>query len=61
MRAAFPQAKGKGEQVDFRNVLKTRVSVERKSYASGSTAQSDFRDSLKKRTVWDHCIIHISV
>ena len=50
-RAAFPQARGKGEQVDFRDVLKKKVSVERKTYSSGSTAQTDFREQLKKRPV----------
>ena len=50
-RAAFPQARAKGEQVDFRDVLKNRVSVEKKAYSSGRAAQTDFREQLKKRTV----------
>ena len=50
-RAAFPQAKPKGEQKDFRDVLKNKVTVERKMYSSGGRAQSDFREHLKKRTV----------
>ena len=49
--AAFPQAKAKVEQIDFRNVLKKKVTTEKKVYASGSRAQTDFRGSLKKQEV----------
>ncbi len=47
---AFPQAKPKGEQVDFRNVLRKKVGgVEKKEVKSGARAQNDFRSSLKGR------------
>ena len=47
-RAAFPQARPKGEQVDFRNVLKKTTGPERKVYKSGGAVQTDFRAGLKK-------------
>jgi hypothetical protein len=47
-RAAFPQARPKGDQVDFRNVLKRSTGPERKMYKSGGAVQTDFRGSLKK-------------
>ena len=46
---AFPQAKPKGEQVDFRNVLRKAAGPETKRIKTGAAAQSDFRGSLKGR------------
>ena len=46
---AFPQARTKGEQVDFRNVLRKSTGPERKDIKTGASAQSDFRSSLKGR------------
>ena len=48
-KAAFPQAKPRGEQVDFRTVLKRSGGPERKQFRSGGSAQTDFRDSLKRK------------
>lgn len=44
---AFPQAKPKGEQVDFRNVLRKTDKPEKKVFKSGGMLQGDFRSSLK--------------
>ncbi len=46
---AFPQAKPKGEQVDFRNVLRKTTGPEKKNIKTGARAQDDFRGSLKGR------------
>ena len=52
-KAAFPQAKPKGAQVDFRDVLRRAGGPEKKDFKSGSKAQLDFRDLLKVRMhVW---------
>ena len=49
-RAAFPEAKAKGEQVDFRTVLKKSTGPEKKRFRS---EQQDFRGSLKRKVgVW---------
>ena len=48
-RAAFPQARTKGEQLDFRNVLKKTKGPERKMFKTGGHAQLDFRGNLKKQ------------
>ena len=53
---AFPQARPKGEQVDFRNVLRKTAGPERKVFKSGSSAQSDFRSSLRGRVSNFNCL-----
>ena len=59
---AFPQAKGKGEQVDFRNVLRKTSGPEKKQFRSGSSAQSDFRSSLKAHVSNTcNCLLKINV
>lgn len=45
--AAFPQSKGKGEQVDFRNVLRKTEGLDKKTFKAGSGVQVDFRNNLK--------------
>lgn len=46
-KAAFPQAKPKGAQIDFRDVLRRATGPEKKEFKSGSKAQLDFRDLLR--------------
>lgn len=49
-KAAFPQAKPQGAQVDFRDVLRRASGApEKKEFKSGSKAQLDFRDLLRVR------------
>lgn len=55
---AFPQAQTKGEQVDFRNVLRKSAGPERKVIKTGAAAQNDFRGSLKRPKKVSHVTMY---
>lgn len=50
-KAAFPQVRGAGAQIDFRDVLRTSGGPAKKDFKGG--VQVDFRDLLKVQ-VYDH-------
>ena len=50
-KAAFPQVRGAGAQIDFRDVLRTSGGPAKKEFKGG--VQVDFRDLLKVQ-VYDH-------
>ena len=52
-RASFPEVRGRGAQIDFRDVLRSSGGPEKKKFKTGSQAQMDFRTVLKVRWIED--------